>query len=154
MKRAEQLFKSWAHRRASGFYSTSAEMADEMTVIGKAEECLYQSDKFHDEPGTFETYVHRFDSRPSVYAPHKNGGVPTLDLLGLKSWKADVAELGEMIELTFTKNDGSKKVLGFARGAALLGLTDKRTLIIIRPGAKPLVIKGGRMRITADGIAF
>lgn len=177
MKNTIDLFRIWNQRNPNGNFRMDPTFRyDFVTVIGEAREINYTSTKYAREclkcgwigvpekhrskmceecggrtqpsDGACDEYTHDFESRPAVYAPARDG-ISVLDLLRVPSWKCKNTFLGFADNLTI-KGDGLK-TYNFRRGT-LLGAPNDRTLVIARETGHPLIIKGGKMRVTADGI--
>jgi hypothetical protein len=128
--------------------------------VGKAEEILYASDKW-ERDGDLHDYVHTFESHPGVYIPQSTAGdedvigrpKKTLSLLGLRSARAQlsVAQLAKVRDFTFTDKAGDLVEIALGRGAIILSTPDKKCLIILAKNG-PVLVRGGKMKVTARGI--
>jgi hypothetical protein len=152
VNRALDNYRMWHKRESESTYRVSVEYPDQMAKVGTASEVLYWSDKWRPR-GEYELYRHKCDSHAGIYAPRKNGSHPTAELLGVANFRAKIplTDLGFMEEATWRRTDGRAQTMGFP-SAVVCSTEDNQALVIIREKGEPLIIKGGKMRVTAAGI--
>lgn len=161
--KAEALFREWHQKDPRKHLRRRVPLLDvsHFSCIGKAVEILYHSDKW-EKNGDDYPYVHDFTSRPGVWVvsdhadPSETIGKPvkTLSLLGLRSAvdQLSVAQLAKAMELIVENKDGEKFELSLgAKGAPLYATLDKKALLILCDNG-PVIVRGGKMAVTARGI--
>lgn len=162
MTSAHDTFRMWHQKEPRKEIPTKVDLLDEpeFVCIGHATEIRYTSDKWEID-GNFFPYVHDHTSRPGVWIPASKAspeefiGRPrkTLSLLGLRSRprRLEVAQLGTADELTFVDSTGEEHVQGFGKRSLLLSTPDRLGVLIL-DGKRPIIVRGGQMRVTARGI--
>jgi hypothetical protein len=128
--------------------------------VGKAEEILYSSDKW-EKDGDHHDYVHTFETHPGVYIPESAAGdedvigrpKKTLSILGLSTSRKQLAvtELAKVKDFTFKDKNGDLVAIELGRGAILASTPDKKCIIILAKNG-PVLVRGGKMVVTARGI--
>lgn len=159
---AEKNFRMWHAKDPREYLKRSEESLDyEFVCVGRAEELTYISDKW-EKDGTKQPYIHDFDSRPKVWIPYYSQaddseviGSPRMGygLLGLKSPSraAHIAQLGTAEELVITASDGEKYEFAGLRSTPMFSSHDCKAVLILRRSG-PVIIRGGKMSVTARGI--
>ncbi len=158
--RAEKVFEMW-HRKAPsnvGVVRPGAHDDDEMVCIGNACDITYRSSKWEKGRKTND-YVHTFDSKPKVWmlesVAGEGGATKTVESLLSKSRNADgqfaCADLAAPLSLTVHGEDGPEEI-AIHSGARVYGAVDKRTVIIVDPTWRLIVIRGGSMHFDERGI--
>lgn len=132
----------------------------EFGCVGRATEIKYTSDKWEID-GDFFPYVHDHTTNPGVYVPLSKTsdddliGRPakTLSLLGVrvKPRQLELAQLGTVDELTFVDSEGETQVQTFGKRCLLLSTADRKGIVLL-DGKRPVIVRGGKVRVTARGI--
>lgn len=161
--KAHDTFRMWHQKDPRKEIPVSGvKLLDELDFgcIGRATEIKYTSDKWEID-GDFFPYVHDHASRPGVYVPLSKTSPEeqigrtrsTLSLLGLRKQPRtlEVAQLGTVDELTFIDADGEEQVQAYGRQALLLSTPDRKGVLILA-GKRPIIVRGGEMRVTSRGI--
>ncbi len=155
-KVAERHARMW-HQKERGWgvgdIPLTFKFPDTVVQLGRAEEIVYQSDKW-EEDFDFFPYTHTFDSHPFVYgigdgAVEKN----VAELLRVQrpnSSRWSLPLLAFVEQLTYDDGKRSRRVK-FRRDTAMSCSRDRKTVIILSE-SKPLFIRGGKMVVTARGI--
>jgi hypothetical protein len=128
--------------------------------VGKAEEILYSSDKW-ERDGDHHDYVHTFETRPGVYIPERAAGdedvigrpKKTLSILGMSASRKQLAvtEFAKVKDFTFKDKNGDLVEIALGRSAIGAFTPDKKCLIILAKNG-PVLVRGGKMKVTARGI--
>jgi hypothetical protein len=146
VSKAESIYRMWHQRNPDSQYEIcfSKPLPPNVVKVGVALEIMYSSNKWS---GKYEDYVHTCDSEAPVYeCTDGPGDMPVTRLLHTP----EVAELADMVQLTWRTNDGEDRTRSFK--AARMLTPDRKTLVIVRPRGNPIFISGSKMRITARGI--
>lgn len=165
--KAEKVFEMW-HKKSPnrvGALKLGCDEKDIMVCVGKAHNIVYRSGKWESGRKTND-YVHHFDSKPSVYMlgfvlESQGADVPSrkekaVEQLLAKARNADgqfaVAELAT--PLSFGLDDGTTEGddIDISSGARVYGAVDQKTVIIVDPKWKLIVIRGGQMYFDERGI--
>ncbi len=165
--KAMRIYKLWTEKEPDNS-SLWEDQVQELTVdwdklelqlVGTAKDILYTSDKW-EKPGVLERYHHAFDSNPGVYVKAGRdgdaGAVPSVaKLCGVRSLKAPLALtlIAVVNELVIKRPGAPHLTFRFPHEPAPLCSTlDKQGLVILSRDRGPIFIRGGRMRVTKDGI--
>lgn len=159
IEEAADAYREWHQKEPNrvGVFDTGCDGTDVMVCVGKANNIIYRSGKWEKGRKTND-YIHDFDSRPKVWmlkhlvaAGMDFSEEKTVDEL-LNERSRDVAELAA--PLSFSLNDGSKDGTEVAvhSGAKVYGATDRKTVLIIDPHWKLIVVRGGKMYFDERGI--
>lgn len=165
LDRARQIYKLWTEKDPSDSSLWQEELTErtvdwdslDIRAIGKGGDIVYTSDKW-EKPGVLERYHHPFDSGPSVFSAAHEGeaGAPAslARLLGVRDLRKVTLTLIAVVNEIVIKVPGSKNLtLSFeADPPALCSTLDKQGLVILSKERGPIVVRGGRMRVTARGI--
>ncbi len=162
--RAERVFEMWHKKSPTRVQVVRPRLdeGDEMVCVGKACDIVYRSGKWEKGRKTND-YVHTFDSRPSVYmlasiapgAPRDNPGKTVGSLLGgarNRDGQFAVAELATPLSLSLHNGQLEGDDVAIHSGSKVYGGVDKKTVIIMDPQWKIIVIKGGSMHFDERGI--
>lgn len=164
--KAEKTFEMWHKKepRNVTVMDTGCDGGDVMVCVGNAFDIVYRSGKWEKGNKTND-YVHTFDSKPKVWMLSRLAGeVPgarenpskTVSQLLSRAKNADgqfaVADLAK--PLSFGLDDGTDEgsEIKISSGARLYGAVDKKTVIIMDPRWKLIVISGGQMHFDERGI--
>lgn len=162
--KAEKVYSMWHQKEphAIQVLDTGCDGDDLMICVGKAHNIVYRSGKWEHGKKTND-YVHHFDSKPSVYmlahlvepmVPRENPGKTVESLLKRarnKDGQYAVADLAT--PLSFGIDDGADGTdIAIHNGSRVYGAVDQRTVIIMDPKWKLIVIKGGEMHFDERGI--
>jgi hypothetical protein len=164
--RAEEVFEMWHKKqpKQAGVMRLGVDGNDAMVCIGNANDIVYKSGKWEKGRKT-NMYVHVFDSKPKVWMLQhivepglkRNGahGEKTVESLLRKTKNADgqfaVADLAAPVSLSVDGEDGPEEI-AIHTGSRVYGAIDQRTVIIVDPHWKLIVIKGGEMHFDERGI--
>ncbi len=152
--KAAKNYRLW-HKRDCDEVAVGPEtIPDRMIVVGYMIEIMYNSDKWGKKSYKFHDYVHNCESGAAVYSAHKDANVDTGLLLKSKNWKRrlNLTELGECLEITFERLDGDEQNVDL-EGSILACTEDRRGLVILGRGS-PIILRGGKMIVTARGILY
>lgn len=160
--RAEKVFEMWHKKPAKNAKVVRPRVNDndEMVCVGHAHDIVYRSGKWEAGKKTND-YIHTFDSRPKVWmlascVPEgeirSNASKTVGDLLKgsrNKDGQFACADLATPISLSIDSEDNQLRI---SSGARVLGAVDKKTVIILDPKLKLVVIRGGSMYFDERGI--
>lgn len=160
--KAEKVFEMWHKKPAknSRVERPRVNDGDMMVCVGNACDIVYRSGKW--EKGTkTNDYIHKFDSKPKVWmlasvVPEdevRSNASKTVGELLKSARNADgqyaCADLATPISLSVDSEDNEIKI---SSGARVLGAIDRKTIIILDPKLKLVVIRGGEMHFDERGI--
>lgn len=159
---AIEAWRMWNQKEVRSVAPAEYDFPEVVFPVGRADRILYSADKW-EEDGDFFTYYHDFDSHPIVYtekgAPMMKGvrsnGQPldVPDVFNVETvddqWSIPV--LAYVLELFWTKPDGTKAKKKFKKDTIMTCAEDLQTLCILSEDA-PVFIRGGSMEITERGI--
>ncbi len=159
--KAEKVFAMWHKKNPNnvGVLRPGCDVDDGMVCIGSANDIVYRSGKWEKGRKTND-YVHTFDSKPKVWmlasvVGEESGTMKTVGALLAKAKNADgqfaVADLAAPISFSVDGEDGAEEI-AIHSGARVYGAVDRRTVIIVDPRWKLIVIKGGQMHFDERGI--
>lgn len=148
------LYRMWNARKADEAFATSFEFPQDMGVLGRAMRIIYWSDKWKTD-GTGDYYEHDFDTSPEVYCESAEHGVKSIDALtkvkDINNRESGWPVLAEVMELSLERLEGGVKTYKFSKPPIMTCSSDKKSVIILYK-REPIIIRGGRMRVTARGI--
>lgn len=147
-------YRMWHQKAPKEVQGTTYDFPEDISALGVAMRIVYWSDKWEAD-GKGYHYEHDFDSRPPVYGDMSSKSkrrVDTARLLCVDSVheQMEFAVLAEVCELSVDVKGEGIKTFSFVRPPLMLCTADKKSLVLLHD--KPIVIRGGKMRVTERGI--
>jgi hypothetical protein len=147
----------WHQKDPTEAWTMTYDFPERLPFLGTALRIIYWSDKW-EKPGEGYHYEHDFDSRPPAYGDFrksKSSSPTTHDtskLLNVDRVDEQMAFpiLAEVVELSLDVPGEGIRTLQFKKPPLMLCSKDKKALIILHD--KPIIVRGGRMRVTDRGI--
>lgn len=157
--RAEEVYEMWHRRPAEGFdiKKTGVKITAPMVCIGRAHDVVYASNKWEKDKRKTNDYVHTF-GQPKVwllesFAKDVGGARKTVEHFLQKCCNAEGrvagADLAKMVSLCVGDENHEIKIHS---GARVFGGNDQKTVVILDPVYKMIVITGGKMFFDERGI--
>jgi hypothetical protein len=152
-RRAAKNYRMWHKRDVDDVLIGPEHIPDHMIVVGHMIEIMYNSDKWGKKNYKFYDYVHDCESSAAVCCGHPDADIDTGLLINSRDWKRRLAlsDLGECLEITFERLDGKTQNVELS-GSILACTEDRRGLVIFGDGMDPIILRGGKMKVTKDGI--
>lgn len=164
VNRAIENYKNWHKKDPSKVIEGTYAFPSHVYKVGNVCQIFYYSDKW-EEDGNGRTYYHDFDSRPSIYVAESSCVIPVIGeerylkpsstkvLTGIVNLNGQVAlpALAVMVELTIDFGKHKKRIKWKTESPPMCGSKDRKSLIFLCSDG-PIIIRGGKMRVTERGI--
>lgn len=145
------LYRMWNAKQPDEAFALDFNFPEYAGVLGNAMRIVYWSDKWDED----SYYEHDFDTSPEVYCGSAEDGEKHIDDLtkirDVNNVESEWPVLAEVCELSLRLLNNRVKTFKFKRPPVMTCTKDKKAVVILYK-REPIIIRGGRMRVTARGI--